>query len=272
MQLEKRITDIKHFYEMVSQIKKANRKYLSNFFLREPVFLKAIQQGDVTYVYKENEYLNLWWKKENFKRLYYFIADPCYYKIENDCSWCVCDFVGRPIHLAEVCETLRNAGMHRHAAYNRWVCDNPVHSNSKMHDDFRIVDEDDGNLFINALNLYFDKLSDLLPDQNETDEFIRDMHFIGIHDIYSDALVAGMVYSKEGCVITEKFLFAASGCRRQGMGRMLHNTLYKKYAGEKIKCIAWIRENNLESINLHKAYNYEKQNLMKITFLKTESI
>lgn len=266
------MTDIELFYEMVSKIKKVNRKYLSNYFLPEPVFLKAIQQEDVTYFYKENEYLNLWWKKENFKRLYYFIADPCYYKMENDCSRCVCDVIGRHIRLADAHETLISAGMHKYAVYNKWVCNKQVHLNLKIQDGYRIVDEDDGNLYIDSLNLYFDKLSDLLPDQNEMDKFIKDMHFIGIHDIYSDVLVAGMVYSKEGCAITEKYLFVTSGCRRQGMGKILHNTLYKKYAGEEVKYIAWIREDNFESINLHKVYNYRKQDLMKITFLKTKSI
>ena len=265
------LSDIEHFYELVSQIKKVNRKYVSNYCLPESALLKGIQQKDVTYVYQEKEYLNLWWRKEHFKKLYYFIANPDQYQIGNDSAVCVCDVVGKDIDLFTAEKILTGAGMLEYAAYSKWVCQDTTLLSLKNRDKFEVVYEDKESPFIDKLYLYFDIFSDLLPDQNEVDEFVRDKHFIGIHEKEKNTLVAGLLYSRRGCVITEEFIFVVPDYRGKGVSKLLHHALYEKYAEEKIKYAAWIREDNLESMNLHRAYHYEKQNQVKATFLRRGS-
>lgn len=267
--MDEALLDIEHFYKLVAQIKKVNRKYLSNYYLSESELLRIIEQNDLTYVYKETEYLNLWCRKKHFKKLYYFIANPVQYRIENDLSACVCDVIGKDSDLLAVEKILSGAGMFAYATYSKWVCQDTTLLNLKKRDDFEVVYEDDGNLFIDKLYLYFDILSDLLPDQNEIDEFLKNKHFIGIHNKWDRALIAGLVYSRRGCVVTEEFVFVAPDYRGRGVSKILHNAFYEQYLEENIKYISWIREDNLESINLHKTYNYKKQNQLKITFLRT---
>lgn len=262
------IPDIEYFYELMAQIKKADRKYLFNYYLSESVLAKAIAQAEITYVYKEKEYLNLWWQKEHFKRQYYFIADAKHYKVHCNSALCVCDTVCREKDMPKFCELLSNAGMNKYAVYRKWVCTSPILPELYICDDLQIVDDDDAEQFADGLLLYFDKLSDMLPDKQEWEEFIKSRSFIGVHDMRSKMLVAGMVYEKRGCVVIEEFVFVHSGYRGQGISKHLHNALYQKYAAEKIKYTAWIREDNLKSRNLHSHYNYRKQDLFKITFLK----
>lgn len=262
------IPDIEFFYELVMQIKKANRKYLTNYYLNESIWAEAISQGDVTYQYKENEYLNLWWRKEHFSRLYYFIADPCHYEVDNDAMTCVCDVICKEPDLEDVCRMLSNAGMDQYAVYEKWVSKNPALLDLHSRGNLQVIDEDDGGIFIEKLYLHFDELSDLLPDEKEMDKFIKEKHFIGVHNTCDNALVAGIVYTKQGSVITEEFLFVIDNYRGMGISKLLYNTLYQKYADEKVRYTAWIRMNNLECATLHHAYKYEKQNQFKVTFLK----
>ncbi len=270
--MEETLSDIEHFYEFVTQIKRRERKYLSNYFLPESSLLKMIEKKNVTYAYKEGEYLNLWWRKEHFKKLYYFIAEPDQYRIGYDSSACVCDVIGKNKDLQAVEKILTDAGMLEYSSYSQWVCQDTILLSVRNRDYFEIVCEDEGSLFIEKLYLYFDIYSDLLPDWEEVDEFIKDKHFIGIHDKQKKKLIAGLVYSKRGCVITEEFVFVVPSYRGQGVSKRLHNALYEKYSSEKIKYVAWVREDNLESIHLHGAYHYKKQNYLKTTFLRKESV
>lgn len=266
------LLDIEQFYELVAQIKKVNRKYLSNYYLSESALLKIIGQEDVTFVYKEKEYLNLWWKKEHFRKLYYFIANPDQYLIDSDFFVCVCDVIGKEMDLLASEKVLMGAGMFKYAVYSKWVCQDTIILLTKNRDHFEVIYGDEGSLFIDKLYLYFDIFSDLLPDQNEVDEFLKNKHFIGIYDKHKKTLVAGLVYDRHGCVVTEEFVFVVPDYRGQGISKLLHNALYEKYSGESIKYVAWIREDNVTSINLHRAYNYQKQNYLKTTFLRRGSM
>ncbi len=261
--------DIEYFYELAARVKKTNRKCWSNYYLSESVLSGAVERAEMTYVYKDKEYLNLWQQKEHFKRLYYFAADLQNYRVSSDSAICVSDTVCREDRIPSVCELSANAGMVKYAVYRKWICWNPHLLNIDSCDNLQIVDDDKGELFIEELQLYFDELSDMLPDKSERSEFIRSRNFIGVHSRQNQALVAGMVYVKQGNVITEEFIFVHSDYRRQGIGKWIHNVLYQKYSNEKIKYIAWIRTDNLESSSLHSKYHYEKQDLFKITFLKT---
>lgn len=252
---------------MVAQVKKADRKYWSNYYLSEPVLAGAVERGEMTYVYKDKEYLNLWRQKEYFKQLYFFVANRRNFKVNSDSAVFVSDIVGRENNMSGMCELLSNAGMVKYAVYRKWVCSNPPLLDIHRGECLQIVDDDKGELFAEGLQLYFDKWSDMLPDKNEWNEFVRSRRFIGVHDLRNQTLAAGLIYTKQGSVITEEFVFVHSDYRRQGISKWLHNALYQKYAGEKIKYIAWIRNNNLESRSLHSHYNYEEQDLFKITFV-----
>ncbi len=266
------IPDVEFFYELLDQVKRANRKYLSNYFPDQDVLLKAVEENGAIYVYKKNEYLNIWLQKKYFKRMYYFIADPSYYKVSDDVAVDICDVFCKNFDEVTENRILLHAGMRKYATYVKWICNTPVLVDSKSWDDLQMVEEDDGNLFKSNLYRYFDKFSDLLPDENEWDDFVVNKHFIGIHDIYRDVLAAGMVYSKRGAVITEDYVFVISDYRGRGLSKVLHNTLYEKYSSEKIRYIAWIRADNQKSINLHKNYGYKKQNQLKYTFIKSNNI
>lgn len=260
--------DIDYFYKLEMKIKKTNRKYLSNCHLNESVLKKAVEQAEITYVYKEGEYLNFWRKRKRFRRLYYFIADPRHYKVQNYHETCVCDAVCRGKDASGICGLLSDAGMRQYKVYREWICSSPILQDIHNCCGLEVVDDDDGELFIEGLKCYFDELSDMLPDNDEWGEFIRNRKFIGVHDAQSKALTGGMVYTKRGCVITEEFVFVHLDYRGQGISKCLHNALYQKYAAEKIKYTAWIRSDNLESRNLHRDYNYQKQDLFKFTFLQ----
>ncbi len=66
----------------------------------------------------------------------------------------------------------------------------------------------------------------------------------------------------------DNFVFVVPAFRGLGLSRLLHNTLYKKYAHEKVRYAAWIGENNERSIELHKSFNYKKWDHLKVTFLR----
>lgn len=180
----------------------------------------------------------------------------------------VCDAFCKESDMSTVYNVLSRGGMRQYAVYQKWICRAPVLSELKQNDNLQVVVEDDGQTFIDALYLYFDELSDLLPDEDEIDGFIQNRHFIGVHDISNNMLVAGMVYTKQGFVIEEEFVFVTIDYQGKGIGKLLHNLLYQKYADEKIKYIAWVRADNEESIGLHRSYNYEEQDQFKVTFLK----
>ena len=256
------------FYDLVMRIKKANKKYLSNFYLREEALKDAVDYGKVNYVYKNNGYLNLWLQKDSFKRLYYFIADRNHYEVEESGGVCVCDVVCKKSDPAAVCRILSEAGMEWYAAYGKWVCKAPVLSDIRLSNHLRVVDEDDGRAFTDALYLYFDELSDLLPEKDRLDEFVRSRHFIGVRTLDEGMLVAGMVYTKRGCIVTEEFIFVMPDYQGMGISKLLHNMLYRKYAGEKARYTAWIRTDNRKSIQLHSAYHYTRQDQYKVTFLR----
>lgn len=260
--------DIEYFYELVSWVRTADRKYLSNYyFLQNTLLSKAIEQAEITYHYREKEYLVLWYQKEQFKRMYYFIADAGHYKISNDSDEIyVCDIICRDPDSSEAGRILSRAGMRKHAVYMKWLCRSPVYLNMQSPSDLQIVYEDDGDLFKEKLYLYFDELSDLLPDKREWDTFLKEKHFIGVHDIDRGALAAGMVYSKSGSVITEDFIFVTPAYQGKGISKLLHYALYEKYAADKVRYIAWIRTDNIKSIGLHSFFKYQRQEQFKITF------
>lgn len=260
--------DIAYFYDLVLQIKKAERNYLSNYYLDGSVWAEAIRRGEVMYQYRKDGYLNLWWEKEHFRRQYYFIADPCHYKVDADPMTIVCDVICRSSDLEETCRILSDAGMNQYAVYEKWMGKNIKFSKPCSREDLRVVDEDDGRIFIDRLYLYFDRLSDMLPEKRDVDQFIREKHFIGVHNECDDRPVAGIVYTKRGCVITEEFLFVTENYRGMGISGMLYNTLYQKYADEELRYVAWIRTNNLESTNIHYNYKYSRQDQFKVTFIK----
>ena len=258
--------DMEHFYELLTQVKKANRRYMTNCYLNRDVLTRAVEQREITYVYREGEFLNLWWRREDFKRLYYFIADTSRY--EAGSGYSVCDMVCKGGELAAVCRVLTSGGLKPFASYGKWVCESPAVTGVYSRDDVRIRDGDDGRLFMDSLNLYFDKRTDLLPDAEEQETFIREKEFIGVYDKCRDRLRAGMVYTKRESAVTEDFVFVVPDFRGQGLSRLLHNTVYKKYAHEKVRYTAWIGENNERSIALHKSCNYKKQDQLKVTFLR----
>lgn len=263
------ISNIEYFYKLLALIKKTNRKYISNYYLNEAILKRAISLGKVTYEYKTDGYMNLWLQKKHFNRLYYFIADQSSYEVSGENDECiVCDAFCKESNISTVCYTLSGTGMKQYVTYRKWVCRTPLLLELQRNDKLQLVVDDDGRVFIDALYLYFDELSDLLPDEDEIDEFVQNRHFIGVHKVSDGMLVAGMVYKKQGNVIEEEFVFVTLDYQGKGISKLLHNILYQKYIDEKIKYIAWIRTDNEKSIDLHKAYYYEEQDQFKVTFLK----
>lgn len=250
------------------QLKKINKRQLTNYYLSEKKILEKISQKKVRYCYKKNEYLNIWLKQKNFERLYYFIAYPNSYDINTEEELCVCDVICRESDKEAICQILHTAGMRKYSEYMKWICSTPIVSNVGKPKQLYVIDNDDGIIFINDLYIYFDELSDLLPEENDLDDFIENKYFIGVHDIRNDTLAGGLVYTKQKYTVTEEYLYVTPAYRGQGISKLLHKVLYQKYYNSELKYIAWIRNNNLISINLHSYYNYQKQNQLKITFLK----
>lgn len=94
-------------YEYLTQIKKANRRYMTNCYLNRDVVCKGVE-------------------------------------LQADCG-----------------------GIKPYAAYGKWVCEFPVLTGVSSRDNVRIREDDNGRLFMDSLNLYFDERSDLLPDAEE---------------------------------------------------------------------------------------------------------
>ncbi len=260
------ITDLEYFYELVAKIKKANRKQVSNYYLAESVLEEAIKRGIITYGYEEGAYLNIYWEKELYKKLYYFIADLKKYKMDVRKSMCVCDVICKESDKDELSCMMTSAGAHEYAAYSKWICRNPILREPLNRQQLKIFDGGPMDGGIDGLYSCFDRICDMLPDKEELDAFIESRNFIGVYD--KEVCVGGLVYAKQGYAITEEFVFVVPRYRGKGISKLLHNVLYQKYYGEKIKYIAWIRNDNHISIKLHEGYNYKKQSQLKITFVK----
>lgn len=267
----KLLTDMDCFYDLAARLKHTCGKLLSNYYMSASALTEAVRQGKITYVYKENAYLNLWYRNGGFERLYYFIADPGDYEIIDRPSMCVCDVICRVDDQPLVGSVLHGAGMREYVGYAKWICRSPVLPDIQDQADLEIMEDDDGNLFVESLYQYFDIWSDQLPERTGLETFTREKHFIGVHERHGSLLVGGLVYTEQGYGVTEEYLFVLPGYRGRGISRLLHNTLYRKYQGKDIKYTAWIRKDNQASTTLHSSYQYKKQNQLKITFLKGEA-
>lgn len=263
--------DIDYFYAIENEIKKANRKYLSNCYLEQDELSKLIENGSVRYVYRKNEYINLWIRKERFDMLYYFVAGSTHYTFRDDASVIVCNVLFRNAARDIDFQLLQDAGMRKYAVYEKWACNSPAFSKIEKRDNLWIVEEDNGDLFYEKLCTYFDALSDELPEKNAWESFKAGRHFIGLYDGVNNELIGGIVYLKKESMILEDFIFVAPAYRNMGLGKLLHSTLYQMYASEQMKYIAWIRVDNVQSIKLHSAYQYKKQKQVKVTFIKTNN-
>lgn len=267
----KLLTDVECFYYLVTRLKRTSRKLLSNYYMSVSALEEAVRQGKFTYDYKENAFLNLWHRNGCFERLYFFIAAPEDYEIPERFAMSVCDIICRVDDQSRICSVLCGSGMLEYAEYAKWVCRNPILLDLPEQTDLVVITDDDGNLFLESLYQYFDIWSDMLPERAEMDTFTKKKHFIGVHEQNENVLVGGLIYTKQEYGVTEEYLFVLPGYRGRGISKLLHNTLYRKYQGKNVKYTAWIRNDNQVSINLHSNYQYEKQNQLKITFLKGEA-
>ena len=85
------IDSIAFLHEFVAELKKANRKLISNCYLSEARIGLYIDKDNLFYTYVPMKYLNIWHKERDFVRLYYYIADLDFYEIPDIDVKIVCD-------------------------------------------------------------------------------------------------------------------------------------------------------------------------------------
>ena len=264
---EGKLSDLNQYYEFVSNLKKVNRRLITNYYLQEENLKEALKYGRAMYIYQQGVFFNLIIKEDGFSRLYFHIADNkrYYFNLQNDIY--VCDIILKKDETAkEIITTLTKNNFNIYTRYNKWTCSAPQFGEFSSQID--VITCREGNIeVVEELFCNFDIYSDFLPKKDKIDIFISEKNFLTAYDM-DNKMLGALIYSKKGNLITEDFLFVKKEARGFGLGCYLHQRLYQIYYETNMKYIAWIREDNIQSSKLHSSFNYQMEPILKLTLMK----
>lgn len=254
-------------HRMVSELKKAKRRLLSNMFLGEKEVESLIKNKHVYYTYMPCRYLNLWYSERDFVRLYFYIVDMDSYKAINE-EKIICElyFPGLNANNALLEKVFEDRGFKVYASYHKWIARNIQPKRPKGNMGYRIVcGQPEG--FAEAVNLNFDIYSDHVPVKSDMEAYLRQNRLYALSD-GSNMLAGGLIVAVNGRIQTEEYVFVRKECRGKGLALFLHNFWYESQKEQDILYVAWIRDDNVASIGLHMGLGYLRQDAYKLTLQK----
>lgn len=181
----------------------------------------------------------------------------------------ICDliFTKYDIKNNALADEMRNQGFERYATYHKWVLKQKRNHFAAVNV-FDGVYNNDFASFFELLKDNFDPYSDCMPDEENAENYLREKICFSALNPDTNQLVGGMVVTKQGNVQTEEFVFVHQDFRKRGIASSLHAYWYEHNLNENTQFVAWIRDNNLASEQLHIKYSYVKQDTYKITMKK----
>lgn len=113
----------------------------------------------------------------------------------------------------------------------------------------------------------FDPLSDQLPQRNRFIQYCSEARLLSAYD--KNIFVGGVVFHVNGRVAVEEYIFTTDDARGRGYATNIQNK-FLKHCFESAcvnKVYAWIEENNIISLELHKKVGYIRRKENKSTFI-----
>lgn len=262
-----RIESISHLYGLINELKSFKRRLTTNVFLSEQALEDLIKEDGLEYEYVPGGYLNIFVREWDHLRLYFYLSDVRNYQVSRSEETVVCDlFFNREDEKnGELISAFEKEDFLRYAMYHRWLRTETV--TDSMSDDQIVEGQAEG--FYELLRGCFDIYSDYVPQPDLFADYMKDKIVYSAVDTDTGRLAGGLVVSEKGEVQTEEFVFTDPGFRAQGIASKLHRKWYESCGGSIRRFMAWIRDDNDASIDLHRKFAYEKQNMYKITMKRS---
>lgn len=119
-----------------------------------------------------------------------------------------------------------------------------------------------------ALYDTFDSLGDMLPAKERFEEYISEASVLLAYE--KKRLVGGVVFHIKGKIVEEDYIFTFEAERGKGYAKHIQSE-FIKYCFDEInvnKVNAWIEENNIKSIELHKECGFVQTRENKKTYVR----
>ncbi len=264
------IDDIEYLHYLIGELKKVNRRIVSNLIISKDKLCEYIDCGQLRYLFCSEKYLNIWYKERNFARLFFYIADwNAYEPVELDVP-VICDLFFSKVseRTGLLVGLLKGVGFEQYSKYHKWIRNTKgITDNDKK--EIVCIHKERGNGFFELLKENFDVYSDNIPEDDKVEKFFDDKICYSAYFGNEKKLAGGMVVSSRGRMQIEEFVFSASMQRRKGIASALHSYWYEQNKDMDIQFVAWVRDNNEASIKLHKKYGYIEQDTYKITMKRS---
>lgn len=245
---------------IINELKSNNLAIYTNIYFNDWWLDKEL--NNISYEYKEKQYLNIYIDNGDFVKLYFAICDFKNYNINTNKTVSV-DYYNIDENDLFIKYMLNNDFL-KHSEYHKWIVNskNLIENNIILDEKFNLIENIDlssKNAFT-LLNNNFDKLS----DDNICDNLIKmNLYSYGIE--YNDKLIALLIYDVNENDFQEKYICVDKEYNKLGLATYLLNLFTKN---KHYRFNAWINDNNIPSIKLHEKFNFKKTKTNKITFIK----
>lgn len=260
-----KIENLDDIYEMIADVKKANRHYASNSYMKEDELSGYIQNGKISFHHKQGSFLNLLVDEWDFQRVYFFIADCADYRIISD-SKLVADVfcMKQDDKTASLLNALTNAGFHEYARFEQYsaqdIRDITIENNIEIS---RGCEEG----FYDLLKECFDIYTDYIPEDYQRQRFF-DSHICYSATNENHELIGGAIVTLRGQTVTEEFVFVKAELRNRGYSKSIRDYWMADLRDQVSKYISWVREDNDASSKYLMQLGFVKGNANKITMMR----
>lgn len=265
------IDSLEHLCQLRAALKKSASSLITNCYLDKETIESYIYPKKLFYSYEPGGYLNIYYKERDFFRLYYYIADLDTYRIQSDNKKIICEqfWRGEDEKSERVNLIMKRRGLQIYAKYHKWIRKGEEALKECNNKDKITILEGNYRGYYEAIEQYFDVFSDHIPLYEEADKYFSSKKCYSAVEMDSQKLLGGLVVTKQGNVQTEEFIFVDKAHRNKGVAGQLHNYWYMDSISDNNRqFVAWIRDDNKESIQFHLKNNYMKKPIYKVTMMK----
>lgn len=254
-------------FGMIDEIKRTNRRYITNSYLDENDWALKIESERVYFHYITCEYLNIFIQEWDYFRLYFFIADLKNYLVNSERT-IVADvfYRKREGSLNETICGLKAAGFSEYANFIKYTCNKVCISNST--NTFNVtIKESIEEGFYELLIECFDKYTDYIPEEHICSAFLNNRTCYSAVD-RDNNLIGGAVITIRGQTATEEFIFIRNDYRRKGLSNQIRNKWMMDVQDYITKYVSWVREDNIASWQYLTTLGFKKELTNKTTMKK----
>lgn len=255
-------------YAYVTSLKKANRHLVTNFYMSEEEINRYTKEEQLYYKFKKNSYLNIWVYEHDFARLFFCIADVSSYEVPDVRQKLICDlFFQNEKSIVGIVDRLKCLNFCEYAFYTKWIKKEAVLL-YECNEEIIRIESGTAKGFYELLRQCFDIYSDLVPEEKDAIAFLNGKKCYTAFHQNTGEVIGGIVISVHGNIQTEEFIFVRPDMRGQKIAKCLHKRWYDEANDAGIQYLAWIRDDNYDSICLHSQIGYTKHNSNKLTMIR----